>query len=125
MSEFLTNLDVVLTDEDTWRLTHPLVYRSDIAGHICIPRGFKTDLATVPRIPIIYVSWGDRAHREAVVHDYLYRQNCAPCVSRDVADRIFLEAMECRGVPWYIRYPMYLGVRSAGWPFWKRNSVAW
>ena len=123
MAEFLTNLNIALVDDCTWRLSSPLAYQSDIAGRIVVPDGFLTDLASVPRIPIVYLSWGDRAHREAVVHDFLYCADCPACFPRDVVDKIFLEAMEARGVPAHIRYPMYWGVRLGGWACWKRRSI--
>ena len=73
MSKFLTELDVRLIDGDRiWMLSGPLVYQSDILGKIEIPAGFQTDFASVPRIPFVFESFGDRAHRESVVHDYLY-----------------------------------------------------
>jgi len=37
------------------------------------PIGFQTDLASVPRLPIIYAAWGDRVHREPIGHDQDYR----------------------------------------------------
>jgi len=123
MAEFLTNLDIELIDESTWMVTKPLVYQSDIIGKIVVPSGFITDLASVPRVPIVYLSWGSRAHREAVIHDFLYRIGCPINVPRYIADSVFLEAMTCRGKPWHIRYPMYAGVRLGGWACWKKEPI--
>lgn len=91
---------------------------------ITVPQYFYTDLASVPRFPLIYTMWGDRAHREAVLHDYLYRKDClindlktgnvCKGCTRDFADDMFLKAMKAQGQPIYIRYPMWLGVRSGG-----------
>ena len=91
---------------------------------IAIPQYFYTDLASVPRLPIIYTMWGDKAHREGVLHDYLYRKDCLVYdrltgetrkgVTREFADDMFLEAMKSRKQPFYIRYPMWMGVRSGG-----------
>jgi hypothetical protein len=112
---FLTDLDIVLRDDCIWILASPLIYRCALLSmDIVIPEGFNTDLASVPRVPIIYEAWGSRAHREAVLHDYLYRKNSNPAVSREVANSIFLEAMASRGVSWWIRYPMYWGVSFGG-----------
>lgn len=92
---------------------------------IIIPKGFQTDLASVPRIPFIYDIWGDRAYREAVLHDYLYRKDSIPIVSKDIADYIFKQAMISRKQPFYIYYPMYLGVVFFGNPFYHRLDLAY
>lgn len=38
-----------------------------------LPFGMESDLASVPRVPIIFLMWGDRVHREAFLHDGFYR----------------------------------------------------
>lgn len=111
-SEFLTELDTRDIDDDHCVLLSDLVYMSAIyGGKITVPTGFVTDLASVPRVPVIYMAFGDRAHREAVVHDYLYQTHL---VKKSVADRIFLEAMKARGKPLWVRWGMYLGVVLGG-----------
>lgn len=111
MSKFLTNLNVELKEDSrVWRVTFPLVYASDLIGQVLVPEGFETDFASVPRIPLIYSMWGDRAHREAVLHDYLFRSDSVPKTSFDVANEVFLEAMAACGKSWCVRYPMYWGV---------------
>lgn len=100
---------------------------------ITIPQYFFTDLASVPRLPIAYTLWGDRAHREAVLHDYLYRKDClinnletgevCQGCTRKFADDMFLEAMKAQGQPFYIRYPMWAGVRSGGFMAYHKLEV--
>ena len=115
MSEFITELDVRLKDDDRiWVIYSPLLYMSDVLGRIEVPAGFETDFASVPRIPIVYMLWGDRAHREAVLHDYLYRIDSIPCVEFNAANDAFLEAMICRGKSVFVRYAMYRGVCLGG-----------
>ena len=126
MAKFLTELDVRLKDDDQiWVLDSPLIYQSDIFGgfKVEVPAGFETDFANVPRVPIAYMSFGDKAHREAVLHDYLYRSDSVPEVSFETANSVFLEAMKCRGKNWYIRYPMYLGVKFFGESSYHRRKV--
>lgn len=111
MSRFLTELDVELRDDDSvWVTRNPLLYESDLAGMIEVPAGFYTDFASVPRVPVAYAFFGDRAHRESVIHDYLFRKDAVPNVSFMTANRVFLEAMKLRGKSFLIRYPMYWGV---------------
>ena len=125
MSRFLTELETKLKNDDTvWVLTAPLVYESNILGEITVPKGFETDFASVPRIPIFYALYGGKAHRESVLHDALYRSNSIPKATRLQADRVFLEAMKARGKPCHIRWPMFLGVRLGGWwVYYKRRLM--
>ena len=97
-----------------YKLNSTLVYISPSIGRIVIPEGFETDLASVPRVPIIYMMWGGRAHREAVLHDYLYRIGAIPAVSFECANDTFKEAMINRGQPFYIYHPTWLGVTLGG-----------
>ena len=124
MAKFCSKLAVEAIDDKRWKLTSPLSYESEICGPVTIQEGFETDFASVPRVPLAYMAYGDRAHHESVVHDYLYRIDSDPVVSRAVADKVFLEAMECRGKPWRIRWPMYLGVRIGGWTTYHKQRVA-
>ncbi len=126
MSAFLTTLDGEWIDDVRFVLNHSLVYQSDIFkkyqlespkifkkfdGIVECPAGFVTDFASVPRLPLIYSLFGDRAHHESVPHDFGYQTHFVP---KSIMDSIFLEAMTVRGKPWYIRYPMYAGVVIGG-----------
>jgi hypothetical protein len=125
MAQFLTELDARLKDDDTiWVILSPLIYESDIVGRIEVPTGFHTDFASVPRIPIAYRLYGDRAHRESVLHDYLYRSDATPTASYSDANLVFLEAMEVRGKPWYVRWAMYMGVVAGGWTSYHKKKVS-
>jgi hypothetical protein len=124
MSKFLTELSVSLLDDDSiWVVTKPLIYESDLLGIIEVPVFFQTDFASVPKLPIVYAAFGDRAHRESVLHDYLYRTDSTPLASFMQANRVFLEAMEVRGKPFYIRYPMFLAVCAWGYFSYHKKKV--
>ncbi|MGJ9420482.1 DUF1353 domain-containing protein [Massilia sp. CMS3.1] len=115
MSRFLTPLDMRDNEgvaDEKWILLAPLMYESDVAGRvITVPAGFPTDLASVPRLPIVYGLCGGVARRAAVVHDYLYTSGRA---SRSVADAVFREASAAIGVPAWRRWLMWAGVRVGG-----------
>ena len=115
MSAFLTPLSIEAADDQDsgeWILTRALHYQSDLARMVIIvPKGFQTDLASVPRIPLIYTVVGNVATKAAVVHDYLYSSGM---VSRKMADAILREASEVTGVSWFRRWTMWLGVRIGG-----------
>ena len=55
MARFLTELDVHLKaiKETVWVLDSLLVYESDLVSRVEAAAGFETDLASVPRVPII------------------------------------------------------------------------
>lgn len=119
MAEFLTPLETRKTSRNKWALTAPLVYRSDIAGvgDMRVPIGFRTDYASVPRIPLFYMVDGDTAHEAAVVHDYLYYIGMFP---RDVADAVFREACIVSGEGSFRAWRMFVGVRVGGWKAWNK-----
>jgi len=114
ISSFLLPLNIKEHEfEDKWILYSPLKYRSELLERvITVPKGFITDLASVPRIPFIFSLFGDRAHHESVLHDYLYQTHI---VSRKKADKVFYEAMKCRQKNGFIRRCMYWGVRLFGY----------
>lgn len=105
-----------LNGRPVYKLLEPLVYVDCNSRSIVIPEGFVTDLASVPRLPIVYMMWGDRAHRPAVLHDYLYRKDSNPKVDKETADQYFKKAMMLTesSARWIIYYPMYLGVKLMG-----------
>jgi hypothetical protein len=72
----------------------------------------------------MYSLYGNKAHREGVLHDFFYRIDCPFISPRKIKDLVFLEAMESRGKPYYIRYPMYTGVRLGGWASYQKRMVA-
>ena len=112
-ARFLTELSAHLKGNCIWVLDAPLMFYSAEQDYIfTVPVGFHTDLASVPRVPLIYEAWGNRVHREAVLHDYAYRIGVG--LSFDGANRLFLEAMTSRGVPDWIKTPMYEAVCAAG-----------
>lgn len=120
MSEFLTNLDVIQIGPADWKLDQPLVYVSGVfGGEISVPKGFRTDFASVPRLPLVYLVAGNTAHKAAVVHDFLYQTHAC---ERELADRVFLEAMEVIGVPPWRRRIMYRAVRMFGWIPWRSGQ---
>ena len=131
MSRFLSELDARLKNgsDTVWVIKAPLLYRSDVLvkhGYkpgIEVEEEFETDFASVPRVPLFYALFGDKAHREAVIHDNLYRSDSSPVVSRAIADKIFLEAMKDRGKSYFVRYGMYWGVRAGGWTAYHKKNV--
>lgn len=84
-----------------WRTIVPLRYRSALArATVQIPPDFITDLASVPRWPVLWLTAGGCGIRPAVVHDFAYAFGWWPLaddrrlvVSKDLADAVFHEAL--------------------------------
>lgn len=120
MSKFRTTLCVTEIDDKIFQtIDHPFVYESNLLGElVTVPVGFYTDFASVPRLGLIYAALGDMAHQPAVVHDWLYY---AGTTSRELSDRVLLEAMEVVGIPLWRRWPIYWGVRAGGVHAWNEH----
>lgn len=83
---------------------------------IVVPKGFKTDLASIPRIFwSIYPPFGLYMNA-AIVHDFLYKKH----FPRKEADKLFLKIMKEDGVGWFTRTLFFLTVRTFGLLFYKR-----
>ncbi|HEX6829376.1 MAG TPA: DUF1353 domain-containing protein [Burkholderiales bacterium] len=143
MSEFLTPLKMMvlrsrtLTKRPLYQLTAPLVYYSDLlAREITVPAGAKTDLASIPYLPVLWLAFGDTAQYASVIHDHVYRSGGMVdglniYITKAEADEIFEEAMQVHvripgtdvddpPVPWLPRKVMFSGVRVGGnYPVWE------
>lgn len=120
---FLTQLEVVEASETAnaergeWELAQPLIYRALNGSVYTVPAGFKTDFASVPRLPLLFALLGDVAHEAAALHDYLYTAP-HPC-SRDRADSLLREAAIGSGVHGWQAAMLYYGVRLFGGSHWE------
>jgi len=93
-----------------WKLGESVTVVS-LRRRITVPAGFKTDLASVPRIFWgIYPPFGLYI-KAAIVHDYLY---CSKKYPRDLCDLIFFDIMKKSGVSWITRNLFYFSVRLYG-----------
>lgn len=124
MSAFLTplrmelltcNQNIPLKNRDgrqLYRLIEPFIYRSDVAGKtVIVPDGFITDLASIPRLPLVYRELESIADMAGVPHDYSYSTGLLP---RDTADLMLKEACFLIGLPAWKVWAIYAGVRVGG-----------
>lgn len=128
MSKFLTPMiceeleDTSHDGRGTWQLQAMLAYQSDVAGKVIIaPKGFVTDLASVPRVPVAFLLAGGTANHAAVIHDWLYTSHEVP---RDVADAVLREAALVMGTPAWRAWMMWAGVRVGGSGAWTADGPA-
>lgn len=108
-----------LCDDDKWevRREYPVKLFNDDGSSmwVFVPVGFKTDLASVPRLPGAFLLFGDRARRAGILHDYLYSTGS----DREYADEAFLAVMRQEVGDSLSRRAMWAGVRAFGWLFHK------
>lgn len=86
-------------------------------GHT-VPRGFVTDLDSVPTIPVLYALIKGRSRWAALLHDFLYS---GTTVDRKTADLLFHRAMLEEGVPPVVAKCMYWAVRGFGWRYYNKQ----
>ena len=124
MAEFHDHLDLRAYGAKRWKLLTRYRYTTDLLGGsvlLGVPKGFITDLASIPRVVRSLVPQVGRHRGAAVIHDWLYATANIHDFSRRLCDRIFLEAMKVAGVPWYRRHMMYQAVRCGGWVFFNKQ----
>ncbi|MHA1809343.1 MAG: DUF1353 domain-containing protein [Candidatus Heimdallarchaeaceae archaeon] len=119
MSSFTDNLLLEQLGGDEWRTKRDLVFYSGDVIYT-VPSGFKTDLASIPRIfwSLIGHPAGEYS-AAAVLHDWLYSVQIE---SREKSDKLLLEGMEVLEVKKYKRYLIYWAVRIGGWKAWNKYS---
>lgn len=103
-----SHLDVRLCDDGLWMHLRPLVFRSLALNRIVIAEmGSKTDFCSVPRFPLIYAKYGNRAHKAGAMHDAALAQG----MDRTHAAALFLEVLHVEGIPEEDCEAMWLAVR--------------
>lgn len=123
---FLTPLEVERVEDvsadgrGTWVLLAPLKFESDAIGPGAVPEGFITDFASVPRVPVAFLLFGDLAQAAAVVHDWLYTVHRT---DRATADAVFKEGLSACGVSAWRAWFMWLGVRLGGAHAWDADGA--
>lgn len=105
-------------DGKNWRLRESIrwTYRDASGAEILtiVPRGFQTDLASIPAmIPIPEGAY----NLAGMIHDYLYQFDG---YTRADADRVLYDGCRLLGVNPVRSWIIYAGVRAGGWVVWNR-----
>lgn len=123
MSAFLTPLRFEKIGPQRWLLIDDLQFASESLHQIVIaPRGFQTDLASIPRFLWSIFPKVDKWDQAATIHDAAYAGALVDSVGERVpvtkaqADRLFLEGCRAMKVNGLIALLMYLMVRLFGDP---------
>lgn len=123
MGKFLTLLDVEQIEDageqgrGLWRLTSPLIYEAEPGIQYTVPKGFITDFASVPRIPLVFDYLGDRGNLAGTLHDFFYSHPAQ--LTRAMADQLLKEALVAQGVSPFKAQLFYLAVRLFGAKFYN------
>lgn len=105
---------------EVWRLIGPLAFRSARFGTVVVPPDFRTNYASVPRIPLVFLMAGGRASKEAALHDCEYTLRRMP---REDADDLFLEALLLNpSIPTGLAHSMHKAVRWFGNGSWEDET---
>ena len=120
MSYFETALVAEAVDGG-WMLHEDLVYHSDILRRVVtVPAGYKTDLASVPRLLRWIVPVANAKNRKAaVVHDYLCTHGDGVVKNQKQSDKVFREALGVLGLGRFksgaLYYPVRIFQSIKGW----------
>jgi hypothetical protein len=114
-----------------WELTGEVRHSDPGLGCTLIaPKGYKFDLASVPRPLWAVIAPFDLSTLAPLFHDLIYEfkgnlpsaDYVSPYPARRFgqkeADDLFLRLMAAEGVSWWKRNAAYAAVRTAGWTYW-------
>jgi hypothetical protein len=114
----------------SWELTEDFLYRG-YGVELLIPKGFQTDLSSIPRFFWREIAPFELSITAPVVHDYLYRhggryvslsgQMCT--MTRAEVDALFLHIMLDEGVGVFRRRAAYWAVRWFGGGSWNDSDL--
>lgn len=108
-----------------WRLEDEFVFWSRY-GKIVVPKGFVTDFASVPPLPLAYLLTKNASKVGAATHDFLYREGKIDDykLTRQQADDLMCDLMILEGVTWWQRRMIRFGLRIGGWWTWNKYRKA-
>lgn len=117
---YITEPCLIPTKDDKFRLCDSMIVKIDSHYH-AVPHGFKTDLASIPRVlwPLFSPNEYDTI-APAVLHDWHYC--CVAQVDRQRADHIFYESLVLKGMSPYKAYIYWTAVRLFGSSSYKHGE---
>ena len=91
-------------------------------GLITVPKGFITDLASIPWIAQIIIPKIGKQNRSSIIHDYLYETGNinGKKITQKIADKIYLGLMRSRKVSKWNAKTQYRALRMFGWYAWNK-----
>lgn len=119
---FPNSLDVREIGYGKWQLLSDYVYIDEVHGKIVVPRGFVTDLYSIPHPLRIAVSRIQDSNGPAVIHDWLYRSQMFGPKGQREADKVLHRAMinHWSPVPKFNRGKIMAGLYIGGWTGYRK-----
>lgn len=123
----------VTYEEPDWILLEDCRYAASDGWSITAKRGFRSDLASIPRLFWVIIAFHDLSLIAPIMHDVIYR--CGGLVvlphgevepagrrfERKDADDLFLELMTRSNISYWKRNVAYLAVRAFGQSSWREG----
>lgn len=106
-----------------WTIGQTVTYCSERGPVIVIPEGFETNLASIPRLMLVFFRKAGKHRKSAALHDYLYSKDgrkAYPGFTREWCDEEFYLAMILCDVPKWKAKCFYWGVCALGWMAWNK-----
>ncbi|OPY15628.1 MAG: hypothetical protein A4E66_00032 [Syntrophus sp. PtaB.Bin001] len=122
---FETDLVLRWLTDGHWEVAEPFIINSKHVGRIVVPAGTRTDGPSIPKIPIVYEKYRDRAWPAAVPHDFGYDDDCPYDFPREAWDEMFHELMDALYPGWidHIQNDKeWLGVRLGGASHFRKDD---
>lgn len=121
---FIGELDLRAHGHREWLVLAPFAWESPRL-HVVVPRGFVTDLASIPRPLRGFLDINGPSRYAATIHDFCYcyqRDAYGNRITRELADQEFRAGLEAKGVNIVTRNIYYSGVRAGGWVYWGKRE---
>lgn len=124
---FPVPLDVREIGNGKWELLSDYKYKDTLKGDIIVPKGFITDLYSIPWILRSIVSKVQDSNGPAVVHDWLYQSQTFGPKGQRVADKVLKRAMTVHWAPIskYKRFEILTGLKLGGWTGYRATRKAY
>lgn len=110
------------SESDRNEILSPLDYTSSDGTLYTVPKGFRTNFASIPRIFRSIIEPTGKWTNASVLHDYLYENGYKMGVSRKKADKLFYDAMIDSHVANITANIMWFCVRAFGYFNYKRKD---
>lgn len=115
----------LLTDPEPgmWIMGAPLVWRDPVFGVLEVPVGFRTDLASIPRLfrNIPGLDPNGVSRRPAIIHDWLYAERSK---GKPFADSFLRAALRAEGASPASVFAIYHAVHWFGGFAWRSDAGA-
>lgn len=101
--------------KDWYEVEEDITYHL-FGGTLIVPKGFKTDLASIPSVFTKIIPKRGLYDAGAILHDFLYSEYSTYNINREDSDKIFEYVIHMCGVPKDLSLKMYHSVRIFGEP---------